>query len=208
MTMLHPLPSETALRITSMQIAELTGKDHKHVMRDIDSLIVEELNSPDLGDLNLIIESRERKTKTVTSRYFELNEDAALLLVSGYNVRLRARIIAEWHMYREAFHNRQWAHDDKEVQKRVMGTIQATLGFRAEKLDYIKANTITNKAVSNLYGFDKMLKKDDMSRPMLDDRQRILTQLESLFAGGATMHECKEIVYRNNTPKLLTLNQE
>ena len=38
---LNPLPSETNLRMTSMQIAELCGKEHFHVLRDIDTIVTE-----------------------------------------------------------------------------------------------------------------------------------------------------------------------
>ena len=41
-------------------------------------------------------------------------------------------------------------------------------------LDYIKANKIVNKAVSNVYGFEKSISKDDMTVPMLKFRQEIL----------------------------------
>ena len=50
---LSPLPSENNLRMTSMQIAELCGKEHPHVMRDIDT-VLSQINHPEMDDLNLI----------------------------------------------------------------------------------------------------------------------------------------------------------
>lgn len=145
-----------------------------------------------------------RKSKRGEVRYFDLDEDASLLIVSGYNVQLRLRIIKEWRFYREAFNNRNWRHDDVQVQKRVMSTLQAVLEFKADRLDYIKANTIVNKAVSTLYGFDKMVHKNDMSRPMLDDRQRILEDFEKLFSVKPDYGWIKDALYDLNQPKLLT----
>lgn len=198
---LNPLPSETNLRMTSMQIAELCGKEHKNVLRDIDTLLAENMNSSDLS--YLIIEQKVRKIRKGEARYFDLDENASLWVVSGYSSALRLRIIKEWRFYREAFNNRQWRHDDVEVQKRVMATLQAVLEFKADRIDYIKANTIVNKAVSNLYGFEKMVKKDDMSRPMLDDRQRILEDFEKLFSVKPDYGWVKETLYELNRPKLL-----
>lgn len=197
---LNPLPSETNLRMTSMQIAELCGKEHANVLRDIDVALSQLLDS-DLS--SVIIEQKTRKSKRGEVRYFDLDENASLLIVSGYNVQLRLRIIKEWRFYREAFNNRQWRHDDVEVQKRVMATLQAVLEFKADRIDYIKANTIVNKAVSNLYGFEKMVKKDDMSRPMLDDHQRILEDFEKLFAVKQDYGWVKETLYELNQPKRL-----
>ena len=199
--LLHPLPSEQNLRMTSMQIAELCGKEHKHVLRDIDETLTQLLD-PDLGSVT--IEQKTRKSKRGDVRYFDLDENASLLVVSGYNVQLRLRIIKEWRFYREAFNNRNWRHDDIQVQKRVMSTLQAVLEFKTDRLDYIKANTIVNKAVSTLYGFDKMVHKNDMSRPMLDDRQRILEDFEKLFAVKPNYSWVKDTLYELNQPKLLT----
>ena len=201
---LNPLPSETNLRMTSMQIAELCGKEHKHVLADIDALVAE-INSAEFSAEwdNVVVESKVRKSKRGEVRYFELDENAALNVVSGYNRTLRNRIIKEWRFYREAFNNRQWRHDDVEVQKRVMATLQAVLEFKADRIDYIKANTIVNKTVSNLYGFEKMVKKDDMSRPMLDDRQRVLEDFEKLFSVKPDYGWVKETLYDLNRPKLL-----
>ena len=202
---LSPLPSESNLRMTSMQIAELCGKEHKHVLADIDSLVTEihSAENPAEWD-NVIIEQRARKSKRGEVRYFELDENAALNVVSGYNRTLRNRIIKEWRFYREAFNDRQWRHADIAVQQRVMATLQAVLEYKADRIDYIKANTIVNKAVSNLYGFEKMINKDEMSRPMLDDRQRILEDFEKLFSVKQDYGWVKETLYELNRPKRLS----
>ena len=62
---------------------------------------------------------------------------------------------------------------DKEHQKEAMANLRNGLR-KAAKIDYIKANTIANKAVSIRYGYDKSLKKANMSPEMLMDRQPIL----------------------------------
>lgn len=68
---------------------------------------------------------------------------------------------------------------DKQKQKEAMAIIQ-----RAHKSDkpinYIKANTIANKAVSTAFGYKKMIGKDEMSPDMLEIRQAILDDVVKL----------------------------
>jgi len=62
---------------------------------------------------------------------------------------------------------------DPKHQKEAMDKLKNGLE-QVKAVDYIKANTIANKAVSNIYGYPKMVKKGDMTPEMLADRQRIL----------------------------------
>lgn len=68
---------------------------------------------------------------------------------------------------------------DKEKQKEAMAIIQ-----RAHKSDkqinYIKANTIANKAVSTAFGYEKMIGKEEMTPDMLEVRQVILDDVVKL----------------------------
>ena len=50
-----------------------------------------------------------------------------------------------------------------------------------KKVDFIKANTIANKAVSTKYGYPKMIKKADMTPDMLADRQELLDSTVELM---------------------------
>jgi len=69
---------------------------------------------------------------------------------------------------------------DKEHQREAMGKLNASLK-RPVRVDFIKANTIANKAVSNMYGYPKMVKKGDMTPEMLADRQPILEDTVTLM---------------------------
>jgi prophage antirepressor-like protein len=70
---------------------------------------------------------------------------------------------------------------DKEHQKEAMSRLNDSLKSPA-RVDFIKANTIANKAVSSLYGYDKMVKKDSMTPDMLVKRQEILDNTTDLMA--------------------------
>ena len=69
---------------------------------------------------------------------------------------------------------------DKEHQKEMMKKLQEGLKKPA-RVDYIKANTIANKAVSLKHGYPKMVKKADMAPEMLKDREPILADTVELM---------------------------
>ena len=48
-------------------------------------------------------------------------------------------------------------------------------------MDYIKANTIANKAVCNRHGIPKMVSKAAMSVEMLKERERVLEDVVALM---------------------------
>ena len=70
---------------------------------------------------------------------------------------------------------------DKEHQKAALKRLQDGLNKPTQK-DFIKANTIANKAVSDRYGCPRMLKKAEMSPDMLAERERILEDTVTLMA--------------------------
>lgn len=69
---------------------------------------------------------------------------------------------------------------DKEHQKETMERLKNGLK-EPKKPDFIKANTIANKAVSTKYGYPKMVKKGNMSPEMLVDRQELLEDTVALM---------------------------
>lgn len=68
---------------------------------------------------------------------------------------------------------------DKEHQKQAMANLSKGLK-RPVRVDFIKANTIANKAVSNKFGYPKMIKKGEMSPEMLVSRENILENVVEL----------------------------
>lgn len=72
---------------------------------------------------------------------------------------------------------------DKEHQKAAMQTLRENLVSPSPK-DFIKANTIANKAISTRMGYPKMLKKEQMSPDMLSERQPILEDTVMLMAAN------------------------
>lgn len=72
---------------------------------------------------------------------------------------------------------------DKEHQKGAMQRLRNSL-FEPKRVDFIKANTITNKAVSSAYGHPKMLKKEQMAPDMLKVREAVLDDTVNLMAAN------------------------
>jgi len=69
---------------------------------------------------------------------------------------------------------------DKEYQREAMDKLKTSLR-QPVKVDYIKANTIADKAVSNIYGYSKMVKKGAMTPDMLVMRQGVLQDVVELM---------------------------
>ncbi|QDW81971.1 phage repressor protein [Staphylococcus chromogenes] len=68
---------------------------------------------------------------------------------------------------------------DKQKQKEAMAIIQRA--YKSDKpINYIKANTIANKAVSTAFGYEKMIGKEEMTPEMLEVRQIILDDVVKL----------------------------
>ncbi len=70
---------------------------------------------------------------------------------------------------------------DKEYQKEQMIKLSQSLE-KPKRNHFIKANTIANKAISSRYGYNKMIKKKDMTPDMLIERQPILDDTVNLIS--------------------------
>lgn len=74
----------------SREIAELTGKHHKHVLVDIDSMLVR------LGIQPAGFSARYVDGKGETRRCYKLPFRETMILVSGYSVELRTHVVDRW----------------------------------------------------------------------------------------------------------------
>ncbi|MEK4263688.1 BRO-N domain-containing protein [Paenibacillus sp. FSL L8-0499] len=70
---------------------------------------------------------------------------------------------------------------DKDHQKEAMAKLRESLRTPV-RVDFIKANTIANKAISSVHGHPKMLKKEQMTPEMLVERQDILDDTVNLMS--------------------------
>lgn len=92
---------------------------------------------------------------------------------------------------------------DKEHQKEMMRTLSQNLE-NPVRIDFIKANTIADKAVSTRHGYLKMIKKKDMTPAMLIDREGILADTVELMSVKNKYNmdfSVSEAVYRKGSDK-------
>ena len=82
--------SAPAMTMTSREIAELSGKEHKNVLADIRKML------EDLGQRSADFSADLPDGYGRPQAAFKLPKRETLILVSGYSVAMRARIIDRW----------------------------------------------------------------------------------------------------------------
>lgn len=84
--------------MSSLEIAELTGKEHRNVMRDI-RLMLTELHGE--GGV-LRFEQSYRNAQNKEQPCYALPYDETMVLVTGYSIPLRAAVVRRWRELEEA----------------------------------------------------------------------------------------------------------
>ena len=88
------IAAATAATMTSREIAELTGKEHKNVLADVRKMLA------DLGraeaDFSALAQIGGPNGSTRQIEVFILPKRETLILVSGYSIQMRAKIIDRW----------------------------------------------------------------------------------------------------------------
>lgn len=76
--------------MTSLEIAEVTGKQHAHVMRDIRSILSQGVNQSNFG----LVKYKDKKGEM--RDMYRLTPKGCLILASGYDAALREKIIERY----------------------------------------------------------------------------------------------------------------
>ena len=84
------IDSSNVLTMSSLEIAELTGKQHKDVIRDIRNM----LNQLEINSAQFCAQYKDSIGRSLPM--FNLPKDETLCLIAGYNVQVRMRIIKRW----------------------------------------------------------------------------------------------------------------
>ena len=84
------LEANNVLTMSSLEIAELTGKQHKHVLTDIRNM----LNSLNIDSAVFTAQYKDSTGRSLPM--FNLPKDETICLIAGYNAQVRMRIIKRW----------------------------------------------------------------------------------------------------------------
>lgn len=146
----YPVNDQT-LTMTSREIAEVTGKEHKNVKRDIENML-NELNEDALTFERIYIDSMNRKQTE-----YVLDKEHTECLVTGYSAMLRMKVIKRMHELEEKTRVPQTLPEalrlaaDLAEQKAELENKLAIAGPKAEFVDhYVNA--------SGLMGFREVTK--------------------------------------------------
>ena len=89
-TSISVVANSTVQTMSSKEIADMTGKEHKNVLADIRNMF-EQLG---IDSANFSAQYQDSTGRTLPC--FNLTKDLSICLVSGYNVQLRMAIITRW----------------------------------------------------------------------------------------------------------------
>lgn len=180
---------------TSIKVANYFGKDHERVLKEISEL--------DCTD-------KFKKENFVHTRgYYVMTKDGFTFLVMGYKGKKASRFKEE---YIKAFNlmealaiNKQTAEyqqariEEKAISKKQMDNLKNSC-TDIKPFQYMKANTIADKAVSLKFGYPKMIKKSDMTSEMLKQRGEILEQITALMIAknlGVNIESISNVIYNH-----------
>ncbi len=91
MTQIAHIVNGQVATMSSLEISELTGKRHDHVIRDIRAMLDALKDAPDLGHV------REDKDARGYTAMFHLDRELTDTLLTGYSVPMRRKVVARWH---------------------------------------------------------------------------------------------------------------
>lgn len=121
------------LTMTSREIAELTGKQHKDVLYDIRKMLEElEVHSADFS-----AEYKDSTGRTLPA--FTLPERETYILITGYSVTMRAKVIDRWKELEAQVKKLQAEAYEKSFEKldrslRAIERISTTLDYTSDRV--------------------------------------------------------------------------
>lgn len=144
------IPTTVILSMSSLEIAELTGKQHNHVIRDIEKMFKDlEIDASNFGSIYKDAYKRDKKC-------YNLDKHYTMVLMTGYSVILRDKVLRRWQALEDKEIKRvadelrliEERKDSKQLFRKMTDVIKATNdenGHTADKWLYVnEANMINN----------------------------------------------------------------
>lgn len=203
--------------MTSLEVVDLINKfreeeghravlKHKSFMQSIRTELESLANTGiEVGEQNILpaeyIDSQGKKRPC-----YRMNRFWIMLMCNKESALVRYKTQQYIEALEQALQDLKFRQGDKKHQLECMALLQDMLpdDVKQEKVHYIKANTVVDKAVSNYFGFPKMIKKIDMNKDMLEVRENVLNDYLKLFEVLQDNHEVKGVLYKKYAqPKLI-----
>lgn len=175
----NQLSTTTTQTMSSLEIAELTGKNHKEVLRDIRKILEE----VEIDSAQFCAQYKDESGKS--NPYFNLPERECHLIISGYSAKHRLVIIDRW--------------TDLENKQQLQNKIIDSNNFDAidAKIDKI-VNLIESKRTPNKY--NKKAKKVKL-KSITDDE---INAVMHFFINNDGQHSIDRIVEGNIRKNVFT----
>ena len=90
------LLTNTSQTMSSLEIAELTGKEHKDVLRDIRTTIAQYEQFLSKEQICAMLKESSYLVNNRAQPMFELNKQASLDIVTGYSLEMRHKVNKRW----------------------------------------------------------------------------------------------------------------
>lgn len=191
--------------VSSIAIAAVFEKRHDNILRDIRGMLKIE-HTPQTW---FIKHEYINEQNNQTYEEYLLTKDGFTLLAMGLTgekaLVFKIAYIEQFNAMEKTLADERFKIESKARQKECMELFQQSLpeGAKNEKINYLKVNTVVNKAVSNYFGFKTMVKKDDMTVDMLAIREIVLDNYVKLFEVIGDATKVKEIIYNKYRQVLL-----
>jgi len=160
---------DSILTMSSLEIAELTGKEHKNVMVDIREMLkslnkaVADFSATAFYEVNNAKRERE---------IFNLPKRETLILVSGYSVTMRAKIIDRWQ-----------ALEALQAPKfKIPATLSEALRLAAEQAETIEKQTTQIEQQKPAVEFVDQYVKTDSSKTISEVAKLLKAGQKMFFA--------------------------
>ena len=203
--------------MTSLEVVDLINKfredeghravlKHKSFMQSIRTELENLANAGVEVDERNILPVTYLDKKGEKRPCYRMNRSWVLQMCNKESALVRYKTQQYIERLEQALQDLKFRHGDKKHQLECMALLQDMLpdDVKQEKVNYIKANTRVYKAVSNYFGFPKMIKKIDMNKDMLEVRENVLNDYLKLFEVLQDNHEVKEVLYKKYAqPKLI-----
>lgn len=163
------------ISLTSLEIAELTGKEHRHVTRDIETYLEKVVE----GGVSKFEHTYQNPQNKQSYKCYRLPKREVLILVSGYSVELRAKIIDRL----EYLENELKKQSYKPLSLKESLQMQLELLEKNEKLQ-IENQSLKNEAEQNapLIHFANRI-KDTNDAILIRDFAKILYEKNKIEIG-------------------------